>query len=80
MRKSKGTEDLLLKPADVARILRVGIGVCYNGLRRSLPWIRVGRLLRMRRSSLDAWIARREQQSARTRRRPDRDREHRKAA
>jgi excisionase family DNA binding protein len=65
MSKAKTATTDLLKVDEVAEMLRVKPATLYVGLRKQLPFIKVGHSLRMRRSDFDAWLlAQRENQAA----------------
>jgi excisionase family DNA binding protein len=50
-------EDPLLKPAEVAQILQVSRAKAYELLKRGeMPVIRIGTLVRVRRSDLESYI------------------------
>ncbi|HUF54281.1 MAG TPA: helix-turn-helix domain-containing protein [Dehalococcoidia bacterium] len=47
----------LLTVDEVARILRVGRGTCYELIRQGqIPYLRLGRLIRVPRHALMAWL------------------------
>ena len=57
-------ESSLLKPTEVAEVLRIGRSLVYGMLATGeLPSIRVGRCIRVPKASLDKWI--RDQENAR---------------
>lgn len=50
--------DRLLRPRDVAAVLSCGARTVYTMIQTGeLPGVRVGMLVRVRQSDLDAWIA-----------------------
>jgi len=54
-------ERLLLKPTEVAEVLRIGRSLVYEMLSTGeLPSIRVGRCIRVNKASLDKWISNQE--------------------
>jgi excisionase family DNA binding protein len=53
--------ETLLKIEDLAATLRVHLMTAYSMVRRGdIPAIRVGRHLRVRKSDLEAWLAKQE--------------------
>ena len=51
-------DRLLLKPTEVAEILRIGRSLVYGMLATGeLPSIRVGRCIRVPKASLEKWIS-----------------------
>ena len=62
-------DKLLLKPREVAEILRIGRSLVYGMLAsRELPSIRVGRCIRIPSESLQRWLKVQEYQSSETQR------------
>jgi excisionase family DNA binding protein len=60
-------ERKLLKPAEVAEILRIGRSLVYGMLATGeLPSIRVGRCIRVSSERLDEWIKKQERQGGLT--------------
>lgn len=56
-------EKLLLKPMEVAEILRIGRSHVYELLATGeLPSIRVGRCIRVSKRSLEKWISKQEKE------------------
>ena len=54
-------DKLLLKPTEVAEILRIGRSLVYGMLATGeLPSIRVGRCIRVPKASLEKWISNQE--------------------
>lgn len=51
-------DEALWDVADVARYLKCSVGaVRHRVLHRTIPFQKVGRFVRFRRSAIDAWIA-----------------------
>jgi excisionase family DNA binding protein len=56
-------EKLLLKPAEVAKILGIGRSLIYELIaQRKIPSIRLGRCIRVPSESLERWIKEKEQE------------------
>lgn len=50
--------DRLLRPEEVAKVLDCGPGKVYKMIQcGELPAVNIGRLVRVRQSDLDAWVA-----------------------
>ena len=59
--KSVLCDEPLLRARQVAVLLKIQLGTVYELVRSGgLPAIRVGRLMRFRRSSIDGWLMKRE--------------------
>jgi excisionase family DNA binding protein len=56
IRESTNHRDELLTVADVQALLQIGRSHAYQLARDELPTYRVGRLLRVRRDDLEAWL------------------------
>lgn len=54
---SKDFNDRLLTVAEVARYVGLAQGTIYNKVNRGeIPYVKLGRAVRFRRSEIDAWI------------------------
>lgn len=63
--ENKATHDPLLTPAEASDYLRVAEGTIRNmASAGEIPKVKVGKLLRFRRSDLNAWIEARAQPAA----------------
>jgi excisionase family DNA binding protein len=51
------TEDLFLTTEEVMEYLQVNLRTVYRLIRAGLPAVRVGRLWRVRKKDVDAWLA-----------------------
>ena len=58
-RHSADVQPTLLTVAEAAQLLRIGRNTCYELIRLGqIPSIRLGRLIRVPRFGLEAWLAR----------------------
>ncbi len=63
MRESKSQlQPLLLKPAEAAQLLNVGVSTVYDlAAKGMLPSIKIGKSVRIPKAELEAWLRERQQ-------------------